>query len=197
MSKVVKIVLAVSLLLNVGLAGMAGSFVYKKHQHKKYMESVRGGSPEANDEVRTKMREHFRGSRDEIKQSFQESRVAHKSLIDTLTADEFDHAAFEKAAQDFVDSQQSMMTLKIKMIGDIAEGLSSEDRKAMARGLAGMLMQKKPHKKRGDYKNRGGVDSPPHMGGNPMSVDREQMRERIKQRMIERQADDQTMPPAE
>ena len=197
MSKIVKIVLAVSLLLNVGLAGMAGSFAYKKHQHKKYIESMRSASPAANDEVRTKMREHFRGSRDKIKQSFQQSRAAHKNLIDTLIADEFDRAAFEQAAEAFVKSQQSMVMLKVKMTGDIAADLSPEDRKAMAKSLAGMLMQKKSRKKHGDYSKYDGKDRAPHMGEGSMNVDREQIRERIKQRMMERQAEERVEPDVE
>lgn len=141
MSRAVKIILALSLIVNVALMGMAGSFVYKKKQHQNYMKSVHDGAKKHKSEIQSKMREKLKASRGEFKTVFKGARKSHKALLEVLSAEEFDQAAFDKAAAMLLENQTDMTRIKMNVMGQVASELSADERKAMAHHLMGSVLK--------------------------------------------------------
>lgn len=157
MSRAVKIILALSLIVNVALVGMTGSFIYKKKQHQQYMKSLHSKAQKFKPEVQSQMREKLRASRGEFKQVIKGTRKSHKELMEVLTADEFDEAAFDKATEAVIESQTDMTRIKMGVMGQVASELSADERKAMAHHLMSAAMKSshmKGHKQSGEMQKR-------------------------------------------
>lgn len=130
MSRKYKIILTVSIILNVLLLGMTGGMMYKKWQWKRSnIEIVQADfSPEA----RNLIARHFQEARNEMKDEFGKSRQRRKKLVDLLRAENFDQDEYDRTVEQMRDTQNELLERKMEMLKDLALALPPEDRKKIS-----------------------------------------------------------------
>ena len=146
-----KLLFTISFILNIVLLGCAGGIVYKRMKHTGWNEMRADLSPEA----RNLAGRHFQSSFQDIKKIAKKARFERRELVRILSAESFDRKAFEEAAHRLKGYQSDIMLIKIQTTGDLAEQLSVEDRRIMAKRMVSMLEGAK-RKKRGRKKGRDG-----------------------------------------
>ncbi|HPF78404.1 MAG TPA: periplasmic heavy metal sensor [Alphaproteobacteria bacterium] len=143
MTKRIKIIFTLSVLLNILLAGVvAGHFIQKDRYHRPPME--------LDQQTREKMKASFEKSREEMREFFQEMRKQRDALDEIISAPEFDRAAYDTAVSDILESKGEIVRKKAVMMGGMLSDMSVEERRKMApfivRGLTSDR-SKPPHKR--------------------------------------------------
>ena len=95
MSKKIKILFTISVLLNVILIGLVAGHSVKRWSDHPMERAMKEMSPEGRHIVARKLQSAFRYGRDEMKKM----RATKKELKNILMAEEFDAEAFEEAAE--------------------------------------------------------------------------------------------------
>lgn len=135
MNKNIKIILAVSLVLNVLLLGMAGGHAYTRWSAHPWHEMKQQLSPESRNLIGRTFQNAFR----EIKPLGDKARKARAKLVKILSADEFDEAAYDTVAAELLEIGGEMKTHKVDTIKTLASQMSVEDRRKMADKMAYMV----------------------------------------------------------
>ena len=135
MSQRMKILLSVSLALNVLLLGVSAGHVYQRWSSHPWHEVKKELSPEGRNIAGRVFQSAFR----DIKPLGQDARKARAEIVKILSADEFDADAFDKATARMLDIRGDMKALKIQAMRDAASQLSVEDRRKMADRMAKMV----------------------------------------------------------
>ncbi len=135
MTKNMKIVFTVSVLLNILMAGVLAGFAVKCNQPEPWrappaMEKL---SPEG----RALMKQSFDQSRDTMRQTFQDARQLRERLNSILEAETFDPEAYAAASAALREHQVKIMERRAQTAGDLAAKLNPEDRRLMADWLSG------------------------------------------------------------
>lgn len=147
MSKKFKIILTVSVLLNLVLIGVASGHVYKHWSSHPWHQVKKDLSPEARNIAGRTFQSAFR----EIRPLGDKARKARAEIVKILSAQEFDEAAFDKATAKMLSIRGDMKALKIQAMKDAAMKLSVEDRRKLANRMAKMVgggHERKVHRKR-------------------------------------------------
>lgn len=130
MSKSIKIIFTISIVLNVLLLGaMAGQTFHKLGDRKDRLERMtQEMSPEGRHVVAKTMQKAFRDGRDKMRSM----RQSKQDVKDILGAEEFDAEAFESAASKMQEMMIKAGDRRIQVTKELAEQLSQEDRKQLA-----------------------------------------------------------------
>ncbi|MFN0022304.1 MAG: periplasmic heavy metal sensor [Parvularculaceae bacterium] len=140
------IALALSLAGNVFLGGFVAGRIggpampgfergRDNHGHERQGGDNKGRSAELETlppAVREKLRAAFKSNRADFIASVREGRILHEQFISTLTADEFDRASAEAAAQKIETFEGERRRTMPRLIIEVMDGLSAEDRRALA-----------------------------------------------------------------
>lgn len=156
MSRMMGLILTLSLLLNVTMAGLGIGYAYKvwRYRMPQGMERVqmsdtsRGRVEAAFDEMRSDMKEHFN-----------EMRTVRRHMRDVIETEPFDMEAYDDASRQMAALQEKMGKARAEAVRGLAAGLPLEDRKALSRYLSGPF----PGKHRGCLRPRN--DKPRHEDG--------------------------------
>lgn len=136
MSKRFKIILTVSVLLNIVLAGITAGMMMQCGQPSwQPKEEMARLSPEA----KSLMGESFAQNRRAMDKVFDDAKKARRDVVRILTAESFDKGAYEKASETLRDKQVQIMAKRAGAAGDLAAKMKAEDRKIMAEWLAGPI----------------------------------------------------------
>ncbi|MCB1651774.1 MAG: periplasmic heavy metal sensor [Alphaproteobacteria bacterium] len=131
----VKVLLTVSLLLNVLLLGLACGHVYKKWHDHPWQKTRAELSPEARSLIGRTFQATFR----DIRPLGDEARKARADMVKILSADEFDGTAFDEAAARLRAVGAQIKDKKIEATKQIASELSAEERRKMAERMTSMI----------------------------------------------------------
>lgn len=133
MSKKMKIIFTLSVILNVLFIGLvAGKAVHKFRDHSPVEKIAKDMSPEGRHIVARTMQNAFREGRDKMK----EMRKTKDEMKKIITADEFDPEAFEEQAEKMHSMFAEMGQKRIEVTKELAGQLSKEDRVKLAEGFA-------------------------------------------------------------
>ena len=149
MSRKFKILLSVSLVLNVLLLGMMGGMLYKKHQWRQYR-SVAVAS-DLSPEARNIVARNFQAAQRDMKNSFRRSKKARNDVIKLLKKDEVDEKRYERAIEALKKTQGDMIERKMEMLYQLSRELPPEERKKISEHF---IRPHGPHKGRGDEKRK-------------------------------------------
>lgn len=156
MSKIMKIIVTASVLLNLVFISIGAGVVMKSVSHKPWKEMREDLTPEA----RTALKQHSKTTRADIRPVVEQAKVLQKDLVKILNQEEFDRAAFDAKSSELGDIMGQMSQHKMTSMGDLAESLSYDDRKIMVQKFEKMLSRgmkprggKRGDAKRGDRKN--------------------------------------------
>ena len=128
MSKRMRAIFTVSVLLNVIFLGVAGGHVFKRWADNPLHQMQEDMSPEARHIVARKMQAAFREGKDEMRQA----RNVKKEIQSILAAEDFDADAFDAQATKLHKIMSGMGQKRIAVTKELAEQLSAEDRKVLA-----------------------------------------------------------------
>jgi uncharacterized membrane protein len=164
MSRKQKSIFTVSILLNIVFLGMiaafyfcAPSFVWQRGP----VPAVAGISPEA----RALVRETFHSAGDEMRGKFREAREARGEVLEVLSADTFDPAAYDAASARLSAVKQDLAAAKARVTRELAEKLPAADRRKIARGLAGFDKGVAPWMGEGPHRGAHRPGGPVRAGG--------------------------------
>ena len=129
MSKSLKIIFTLSIILNVLLLGVIAGHTYKKWNDDPIEQAMDEMSPEGRNIVARKIQAAFREGRDEMRSM----RQSKKQLQSLLTAEEFDASAFEEEALKLHELIKEKGFKRIEITKELAQELSLEDRKVLAK----------------------------------------------------------------
>ncbi len=137
MSRTIKTFFMLSMLLNIALIGLIGGHIYKRWNkyHAPAQSTLEQFSPETRNLVGRTLQNSFK----DMQPLGDEMRKKRASLLEILTADEFDEAAFDKVTQELDDIRVQMKDLKIETTKELAKTLPPEERKAFAKRMAKMV----------------------------------------------------------
>jgi uncharacterized membrane protein len=130
MSKRMKILFTISMVLNIVLIGVVAGSAYSMHHHwdRKFERKFGHFSPE----VKARIKDAFSDSRDEFHAFLTQAKEAREEMKDILNADPFDEAAYDAATEQLNQARLGMMQLKADKTKDIVKSLSVEERRQMA-----------------------------------------------------------------
>lgn len=130
MTKTMKIIFTLSILINLVLIGAVGGNFYK--HHKKH------GLPipkELSVESRAKLEENMKQSRGEMREQFKALKKNHEVLQNIVSAEQFDHEAYKVAVNKILDAKDELGRQKAEMMGNVLSELSLEERKKLSAKL--------------------------------------------------------------
>lgn len=159
MTRTMKILLTVSVLLNVLLVGALGGYAFNAYQNRlEHNRSIHEGlSPEG----LQFLDESFQRVRSEMKDNFKEARHLRKDMMDVMMAEEFDSERFDALAQEMMAMHTAMMQAKMETHKSLAEKLPASDRQQLARWLSKIGGSERSHRKKG-IRSFSGQDKPDH-----------------------------------
>lgn len=133
MSKKMKIIFTLSVLLNVLLVGWAaGEAIHKFNKHNPAEKIARDMSPEGRHIVAKTMQNAFREGRGKMR----DMRKTKDEIKKILTAEEFDPEAFEVAAEKMHKMFSEMGQKRTAVTKELAGQLSQADREKLAEGFS-------------------------------------------------------------
>lgn len=153
MSRTLKIIFTLSILLNIALLAAGGGMIHKKMKYGYGPE--RDMRSELSDESRELIRSTFRGAREEFKPKFEEMSEAKARMEGILKAETFDEQAYNNAAKELRDLEYEMSEMKAEKAKDFLTVLPIDDRKAMAEHMARKMAGHSAHKRgHGKYREK-------------------------------------------
>lgn len=131
MNRRFKIILTVSVLLNMLLIGaLAGSCYKRMDGPRDFRERFEGKNPKF-----AKAMEEAREGQKELREQM---KVAKKGLVDALSAPEFSEEQFRAAADKMREAQEAMFTARNDATVKMAKEMSVEERREMAEHIKSM-----------------------------------------------------------
>lgn len=148
MSKTLKIIFTLSLLLNLVLVGtgIGYSHKYMRKMPLHFSEMKKDISPEAQAVMKT----HFDEGKEEFITMMREARQKKKVISNILQAREFDEQAYDTAVADMLETKARIEARKAERMKQMFTSLPSADRQKMAQNYA-KRMEEKGHKYRQKY----------------------------------------------
>ncbi len=139
MSRKFKIILTISVVLNVLLLGLSGGMIYQKNQWKRPTMEAAGLSPEA----RNIVARNFQGARKDMKSNFARSKKARRDVIALLKKDKLDEKRYDRAVAALKKTQGQMIERKMEMLKQLSRDLPPEERSKISEGF---IRPHGPHK---------------------------------------------------
>lgn len=128
MHKTAKIIVTLSILLNVVLLSFVTVSFFRHQDHK-------SSAPQISEAAREKIKEKFSKADMNIRPQLQQVRETSTVLKDIIAAPEFDKAAYEKAIDDVMTARQSIARERALKMGEAMADLPAEERKTLSHGL--------------------------------------------------------------
>lgn len=129
MSKKIRLLFTISVLLNVLLLGVSGGLVIKNSYHRPSWDKVKEGlSPE----TRNLMAREFQKAHRDMKPLGEEARKARKDVMNALSRKEFSESEFDTAMERLQKAQKNIMEKKIEATKALAAELPVGERKKLA-----------------------------------------------------------------
>lgn len=155
MSKKIKIIFTLSIILNVLLMGVIGGHSYKRWSKTPYENVRKELSPESRHVMARSVQNSFRENLDKMK----ESRALKKEIRNILAEEEFDAQKFEELAIEMESIRSDLAMSRLELTKDLASKFSFEDRKKLMpflmKGFHGAKgKNKKPHEFLEEFNNR-------------------------------------------
>lgn len=149
MSKKLKILFTISVLLNLAFIGIVVGHGLKRYHDSPWQEFRQQLSPE----TQAVMRKTFEDKKDRIFSAIRTMREKKKNLVGIISAPEFNVQAFDAAVQDWQGFNQKMMQGKMETFKGILTQLPQGERQKLARRFVDVLTgqghpRKDTHKKR-------------------------------------------------
>lgn len=134
MTRTTKIILTVSILLNLLLSGALAGYAVKAYQHRPEYNKpfYKALSPEGQlllDKV-------FQQARSEMKENFKEVRSLRHEIMTLLMAEKFDVEAFDTLTSEMMTMHVAMMKARMEAHKNLAQDLSTADRQQLAKFLS-------------------------------------------------------------
>ncbi len=133
MNKKIKVVLTLSLILNIFLIGFIGGQIYKLQHHKRIVNESRAG---LSSDTKVLMRETFKNNRKLARSLFREANQKKKALIDIFTAEEFDEKAYDMVAEDLLRLGGEISKQRLEIFKELAVKLPQDERQALSKIVA-------------------------------------------------------------
>lgn len=141
MSKRMKLIFTISILLNIIMAGVGVGLFYRYCQDIPIPGTM---SPDARNFVaRT-----YQNGREEVKPLITEVKARKKKVEAILQSDDFDRKAYDSAVDDLLETQGKIARHRADTMGRALTELSTEDRKKFSKEIINNLTPGRPHKKR-------------------------------------------------
>lgn len=140
MSKRMKLVFTISLLLNIILIGAGAGMFYRF--------TMEGPVPgDMTPEARHFMARTFQEGRDRVKPLITDIKQKRAAVEEIMVADKFDLDAYKAAVSKMMDSRDAISRERAEIMGEALVDLPLEDRKRLAKHMLDGLSGKKPHRK--------------------------------------------------
>lgn len=150
MSRRIKIIFTLSLLLNLVLIGVgAGAY----HKMSRFWWGGKDMRPEVSASTQQVIRTNFRQAWEDMKPLVEQARQKREAVETIIAADVFDAAAYDAAVQDLLRQRAEISALKAQNTKNFLSQIPAEDRKKMAGHLARRL-EGRGHPGHGDKKSR-------------------------------------------
>ena len=120
MTKIIKIIFTLSLLLNLTFIGFVSADYYKKSQHSEISKIM--------DERTRDIVSKLKPSRSELKERMQSIRKDRALLKGIISAEEFDLNAYQNTIDKIMDQKDEMARARAQKMGKTLSQLSQEDR---------------------------------------------------------------------
>ena len=137
MTKTMKIIFTLSILINLVLVGVVSGSLYKRH--KKHAPPI---PKELSTEIRAKLEGNIKESRGKMREQFKELKQSHEVLQRIVTAEQFDIDAYNESVNKILDAKDEISKQKAEMMGNILSELSLEERKKISEKLVKSLSYK-------------------------------------------------------
>lgn len=139
MSKRMKLIFTVSILLNIMFAAIGVGLFYKYCQDIPIPGTM---SPEA----RNFIARTYQNGREEVKPLIDEVKARRKKVEAILSSDDFDRKAYDAAVDDLLETQGKIARHRADTMGKALTDLSDDDRKQFSREIINGLTPGRPHK---------------------------------------------------
>lgn len=131
MTRTVKILFTISVLLNVLLLGASAGLALKM-SHKPWHKMPDNLSPE----TQNLMERSFQESRNEMQPTIEDMKEARADLARVFSAPSFDEAQFDRAVDQMMTAQRQLMQKRFEATKEMAQQLSQEEREKLAEVLS-------------------------------------------------------------
>lgn len=153
MSKRMKLIFTISILLNIILVGVGAGMFYRYCQDIPIPGTM---SPDARNFVaRT-----YQNGREEVKPLIEEVKTRRKTVETILQSDDFDRKAYDAAVDDLLETQGKIARHRADTMGKALTDLTAEDRKKFSKEIISGLTPGRPRHGGKHWKGKGG-DKPP------------------------------------
>lgn len=157
MSNKIRVIFTLSVMLNVLFIGIGASAVYKKHQHKQqiYSKKIPQGVSEQAREI---MKNTHKQARSENKEIIQNAMQNRKDMMQIIASDDFDPQAYDEMVDKMMKDQKLLAQKKGEFVKSMMEQMNTDDRKALAHKMSGLIGGERPRRhnnrdkmQRGDF----------------------------------------------
>ena len=152
MSRYVKIIFTVSLVVNVFLLGGIGGYLLKDKEQDS--SSWRAAKERMSPEARHMMKETFKDRRQDIQGVFKEMRQKKDMMADVLAADVFDSAAYDQVAAELLVLGMKISEHKMETFKMLAVKLPQDERKNFAPMIASHMSGKSSRRRHRDFSKK-------------------------------------------
>lgn len=135
MSKTIKVIFTLSILLNIALLGVVAGMAAKRLHDPSWNEIKAQLKPE----TQALMRQTFVAKRDKIWTTIRTMKEKKKQMEDILGAPEFDAAAFDAAVKDWQAFHAVTTKGKMETFSGVLQQLPQEERKKLAGHFVNMI----------------------------------------------------------
>lgn len=140
MSKRMKIIFTLSLLLNIVLIGVGGGMFYRF--------TMQGPVPgDMTPEGRHFMARTFQEGRDRVKPLIADIKQKRAAVEEIMIAEQFDLEAYKVAVSAMMDSRDRISRKRAEIMGEALVDLPHADRQRLAKHMLDGLTGKRPHRK--------------------------------------------------
>lgn len=133
MTKYIKIIFTISLLLNLLLIGLVGAGAYKKHQWHK-------GKFSDNPNIKAVVQKNMENNKGQFRDSMKEMRDQINILKDIIEAEEFDMTKYDDQVSKIISGKNEMAEMKARAMGQALAELSYEERQEFSRHVIKSLV---------------------------------------------------------
>lgn len=142
MTKPIKIIFTLSLLLNLALVGVSAGCIWKKAHHR---------MPFANTapETQALFKETFAQNRERMRADIDAIRASRGALESIITAEPFDRAAYDTEVGKVLSVREGMNARRAEILGGVLEQLPQAEREKIVKKIVSKLTDDKPHGHRG------------------------------------------------
>ena len=159
MSRKLKIIFTLSVLLNVLLLGVVAGSCYKRNYapHDGPPHARESGDAKLSPRVAMAMKESRKQERD----LFDQMKDARKDIMNVLEAPEFDEAAFIAASEKISKAQQALVDVRTKTTLDLAKNSTFEERKELVSHMKAKSERFGRFRDRLEERRKNADDAPP------------------------------------